>query len=575
MQKIALALLIFLAISFKSEAFARGKSKISFEKKETTLYVDSLETKDSWTLYFCDKYGAVPYVDLADSLNILYGEGSYSIESGGENYIVRRNDNGATVQIDQEEKKIIFSDFDLFRQQVGSVTLLDIVFEKDWIRHEPLSYETRGFPIDIQYETFDIKIAVIGDQCLLPLQTFSDIFASSSIGTFLYNGKELFYVHDDSFLKNGDGSLTPLGQKYYETKPAALDKELAAFNLRELALNLQLNYGLKERHEIVKFSDWMEALGLFDRLSSTDSFESDYALAEICYRYLGDLHSVFCMSSPYTRRAEDDQEAVTLSASPSNIRMRQSLGQANNIRKDFFPSGIPGYQKVGDTAYVTFDSFFQNGRDYFEEPLTAEEKEKILSDYPSSGIDTFGLINFANQMIQSDKTIRNVVVDLSCNTGGSLDAEVFAACWLLGRSDLQIRQGITGCHSSTSYTADVNFDEKFGMEDDTVNDKRLFCLVSGITFSCANLMASTLSESGKATLIGSKSGGGSCAVYLTSSATGALFKTSSAWRFSYEKNGAFIDIDSGVAPDYKLTELNSFYNRSDKNGLTAFINKLY
>ena len=84
-----------------------------------------------------------------------------------------------------------------------------------------------------------------------------------------------------------------------------------------------------------------------------------------------------------------------------------------------------------------------------------------------------------------------------------------------------------------------------------------------------------LKESGRATLIGSKTGGGACAVYPTSSAIGTYFNTSSHFRFSAEKNGVFKDIDDGVSPDYKLTELRSFYNRSDKNGLTAFIKKLY
>ena len=59
------------------------------------------------------------------------------------------------------------------------------------------------------------------------------------------------------------------------------------------------------------------------------------------------------------------------------------------------------------------------------------------------------------------------------------------------------------------------------------------------------------------------------------SASGTLFKTSSFYRFSAEKNGAFNAVDDGVSPDYKLTELRSFYNRSDKDGLTAFIQKLY
>ena len=166
------------------------------------------------------------------------------------------------------------------------------------------------------------------------------------------------------------------------------------------------------------------------------------------------------------------------------------------------------------------------------------------------------------------------MVDLSCNPGGAVDAEIFTACWLLGIANLQIKSGTTGCQSDTSYVSDVNFDGQIN-RGDIVNDRRLFCIVSDITFSCGNLLASTLKESGRVTLIGSKTGGGGCSVYTTSTAIGTVFKTSSYFRFSAEKNGMFKDIDDGVDPDYKLTELNSFYNRSEKHGLTAFIRNLY
>ena len=84
-----------------------------------------------------------------------------------------------------------------------------------------------------------------------------------------------------------------------------------------------------------------------------------------------------------------------------------------------------------------------------------------------------------------------------------------------------------------------------------------------------------LAESGKVTLIGNKTGGGACAVYLTSTAAGSLFQTSSPWLFSSVRNGAFFDIEGGVVPDYKLTGYSSFYDRSEKKGLTNFIEKLY
>ncbi|MBR4796456.1 MAG: hypothetical protein IK040_02030, partial [Spirochaetia bacterium] len=270
------------------------------------------------------------------------------------------------------------------------------------------------------------------------------------------------------------------------------------------------------------------------------------------------------------------REGIDIVPSPSVKSFVQNLHERLEARQEFFPDGVPGYQKKGDTAYITFDDFsFDRSRDYAKEPLTRKEKRAVEKDFASSGIDTVGLIHYANEEIQNNPKIKNVVIDLSCNTGGSVDAEVFVASWILGQSSLAVRRNITDCQSATSYTADVNFDGKFGEADDYVGDRRIFCIISGTTFSCGNLLASMLAESGKVTLIGNKTGGGACAVYLTSTAAGSLFQTSSPWLFSSVRNGAFFDIEGGVAPDYKLTGYSSFYDRSEKKGLTNFIKKLY
>ena len=545
---------------------------VTFYAEATNVYIESLDTTGTLELLFSDATGSIPYVSLQDGLDFLYGAGEYTTEVKDGIIVVTRS-NGAFLEVDTGEETIYFSDYDLFLKQPDAVTLLDIVLEDDIIKHEPLSFESRGKPLNIGYGSFDIDIFKADDLCLLPLQTFSDIFGIASLGALLYNGEDLFFVSSKSCLKNYDDELTELGEKYYSVEPSQLDEDFADFNCRELGLNLQLNYGLAESHNITAIMEWFDMLGLDEKLSSTDPFQGDYALEEICDKYLGDLHSAFLARSPYTGIHREEIEIVP---SPSVKSFIQSLIERLSARAEFFPDGVPGFQKKGDTAYITLDEFsFDRSRDYAKEPLTRKEKRAIEKDFASSGIDTIGLIHYANEEIQDNPRIKNVVIDLSCNTGGAVDAEIFVASWLLGQSSLAVRRNITDCQSATSYTADVNFDGKFGTPDDYVGDRRIFCIISGTTFSCGNLLASMLAESGKATLIGTKTGGGACAVYLTSTAAGSLFQTSSPWLFSSVRNGAFFDIEGGVVPDYKLTGYSSFYDRSDRKGLTAFIKKLY
>jgi len=545
---------------------------VTFYPQTTTAFIESLEDIETLDLMFSDATGKIPYVSLQDGLDFLYGAGEYTTEVKDGIIVVTRS-NGAFLEVDVEDETIYFSDYDLFLKQPDAVTLLDIVLDDSIIKHEPLSFESRGRSLTLEYGTFNIDIFKAGDLCILPLQTFSDVFGIASLGAILYNGEDLFFVSSKSCLKNYDDELTELGEKYYSVEPAELDEAFADFNYKELGLNLQLNYGLAESHNITKIREWFEMLGLDEKLSSTDPFQGDYALAEICYKYFGDLHSAFHARSPYTGV---HREGIDIVPSPSVKNYIQNLHERLEARQEFFSDGVPGFQKKGDTAYITFDDFsFDRSRDYAKEPLTRKEKRAIEKDFASSGIDTIGLIHYANEEIQDNPRIKNVVIDLSCNTGGAVDAEIFVASWLLGQSSLAVRRNITDCQSATSYTADVNFDGKFGAPDDYVGDRRIFCIISGTTFSCGNLLASMLAESGKVTLIGNKTGGGACAVYITSTAAGSLFQTSSPWLFSSVRNGAFFDIEGGVVPDYKLTGYSSFYDRSEKKGLTAFIKKLY
>ena len=553
MRRILLTVLLFCL--FLQPAISQG---VTFNTKPTTVFIQSLDNTETLDLLFSDATGAIPYVSLQDGLEFLYGNG-YTCEMQDGIFVVTRS-NGAILKVDVDEETIYFSDYDLFLKQPDAVTLLDIVLDDSIINHEPLSFESRGKSLTVEYGSFDIKIFRAGDLCLLPLQTFSDIFGITSLGVLLYNGENLFFISSKSSLKNYDDGLTELGEKYYSVEPAELDEDFAKFNCKELELNLQLNYGLAKSHNIDNFEEWFEMLGLDKKLSSTDPFRGDYALAEICDRYLGDLHSAFHIRSPYTGV---HREAIEIDPSPSVKSFILNLTERLSARHEFFPDGVPGYQKKGDTAYITFDDFnFDRTRDYAKEPLTRKEKRAIEKDFASSGIDTIGLISYANEEIQANPKIKNVVIDLSCNIGGAVDAEVFVASWLLGQSSLAVRRNITDCQSATAYTADVNFDGKFGAPDDYVGDRRIFCIISDITFSCGNLLASMLAESGKVTLIGNKTGGGACAVYLTSTAAGSLFQTSSPWLFSSVRNGAFFDIEGGVVPDYKLTGYSSFYDRS-------------
>lgn len=92
-----------------------------------------------------------------------------------------------------------------------------------------------------------------------------------------------------------------------------------------------------------------------------------------------------------------------------------------------------------------------------------------------------------------------------------------------------------------------------------------------MSFLSGNFVPNVFKSSGKVTLIGQTSGGGSCTVLPMSTALGSVFNISSFIRMSFTKNGSFYDIDRGADPDIYLSKAESYY---DRKKLAEFIDGL-
>ena len=543
------------------------------------FYITDMETELDCPLYFINGVNDLPFINLCDWVDLMLEFNaetpSYSLELETDGHVAMlTRENGYSMLIDFMEQKILFDDFDGFLHSTGDTSLLDnltsgymdengnpILIE----RVKKGSFDRYGKEIELDLAAYDIPLYWSEEEglYLVPMQTMSDFMMSLVYGrTLLFNTEAVYMGCADDF-GFGSSELTPLGYSYVYSVPSAmLSEELAWYSYCELCLAMDNLYGLKEIHDISSFDKIFRETGYRDALTSTDPNVKDGALVDFINYYLDDMHSGFSGASYLTDYAQTSGEEGLASQRDSETAQIYYSARANADHL------IEAYEEVGNTAYVTFDHFHVGGwaEDYYAGNIEVEK------DPESGTLDTIGLIMYAHEQIaREDSPIENVVIDLSLNGGGDIDAGAFAAAWYLGEASVSIRSSMTGAISTGTYRVDTNLDGVFD-EQDTVRDKNLYCLTSPYSFSCGNLVPNIFRSSGRVTLLGKETGGGSCSVLTMSTAHGSLFNISSPKRMSYMKNGSYYDTDRGILPDCIIVKPEHFYNRQ---ALTDYINQLF
>ena len=69
------------------------------------------------------------------------------------------------------------------------------------------------------------------------------------------------------------------------------------------------------------------------------------------------------------------------------------------------------------------------------------------------------------KITRENSPIRKVVLDLSYNGGGAINAAVFLLCWFLGDAQVSITDPVTGAESTVAFRADVNLDHQYDSRD--------------------------------------------------------------------------------------------------------------
>ena len=567
---LSILLILSMFASLGVTAFAAETHEIT--SAAFPLYFDSDDMGMDVTLYFLDGVTDLPYIEVNDWLslmdNFFDGPGTdinYSIETDGPVVTYTRHnsdsearDNGATMVIDFDKNSIDFMDYNVFCLRGNAATLLDTV-TMNLLNEagEPVllekvdtgSFTRYGDELIFPLSDYGIDLIMQDGLYLVPLQTMSDIvMPNTTMGSFFFNGQCVIVSAD----------ISACADLYYAAPTGDRSEALAEFGYNELCMMMDYFYGLTETHRIESFDRLFDDIGFKGPLTGPSAEQADKAIYRLTTDFLDDNHTDWhgfsYLAGPLDYSA----------SGAARTKLFAYLERLNAAKAQFYPDGIPGYEEIGNTAYISFDTFMnltRNGEDYY----LVED----LQDFPAE--DSIALIMRAHEQIYRENSpIENVVLDLSTNLGGSESAAAFTIAWFLGEAAISGTDNMTGAMGTTTYRADVNRDGVFD-EKDTVADKNLFCLISPCSFSSGNLVPCVFKDSGMVTLLGRTSGGGACSILNVSTAWGTSFQISVNICASFLKNGAFYDVDRGAEPDYVLTVPDSFYDRA---ALTDYLNSL-
>lgn len=554
--------------------FPDGVTEVT--SKTLTCYNGAPENTLDFTLYFMNGADDLPFVNVEDVPVIL--DAAYNVPDdvgnryttdiiGSSLYISREN--GSFAVFDFSDQTICFDNRSMFVAPAGVTAWLDLTNSEskacapaDALLSMSVTYMRTGKMSEFRLGDYQIPMLLIDHTGYVPLQTISDLFLSDIYYSLLYNGDSMFMAPNGSLTADpGTGTPGTFTELYYTKEATAKSGALTQLTYNELCLVLDSFYGLAEEHHVTSFDDLFIETGMISRLLSNDPADTLSALDELTLGFFSDYHSSvtahsYLLGSSTIGSAAGDYMGTILE---KELTMMIKYDIA---RMERYPDGVPGYEEFGDTAYITFDTF------YMDPTSTYTDME-----YTNNSKDTLELILYANsRILREDSPITNVVLDLTMNGGGMADTAVMTLAWLLGGAKLTVRDTSDGSEGTLIYSFDGNADGEFNTEKDALGmNCHIYCLISPKSFSCGNLVPAMLKNSHRATLIGERSGGGACVVLPLSTADGNMFCISGHKKLSTVQNGIFYSVDQGVDPDFAVSDPAHLY---DREYLTEYIHQL-
>ena len=550
------------------------------------------ESQGSVMLRFYNDMPNVAYVSISNFQRIMYpGTTVQVVKTAPGQYALTSPCGTATVDTDKD----IFEsdDYEAFTNMMGQVQagMANVIYDAlPIIRWKSVETTPKSVHVALDYGKFGIDLRDDDNNVYFPFATITDLYVDGYMHMDAYNGQTVMVAPNGGYsLDDGYPAhfITPILQ---ETRTA----DLADFSYRNLCFTmtnffgypgrtLLENNGLKEKGLDQALLDYgkggqmtrelLKSENMYDYIAGTATLgclldDGGHTYTDVMTISMFDGNPAFKATANERKEAK---KAEFISYCPEYKDVAKVLddrytleGELKAMRTEKMGEGVK-YYKEGQTVYCWFNTFMcddSGWRKFYK----GEAPKPTVEDYPDDWL--IALID-ALEKAENDPEVKNFVLDISTNRGGSSDIVLFITSLFCNKADMYYENALTGQRIKSTFEVDRNLDGKFDEKDAEVKYHLNFALlVSPFSWSCGNMLPALLKDYG-IPLIGMKTGGGSCAILYNPTAEGFGYRYSTHRHRLNNTKGE--NIDSGINPTYELDKDDFF----DVQKVTQLVESYY
>lgn len=366
---------------------------------------------------------------------------------------------------------------------------------------------------------YNYDIIIQDNEVYVPYEILNMIGINQGESHLIYNQKELYFLN--SYLAD-DETIYQISNK--ELHGTVIPDEMIEARYNQFCFMLDKMYGLrtvfngKTADEFIK-----EDKEIYNKLHSKNNNVYERGLIDFLLKKLDDPHTSLGYRNFYSEiTTKKDIKIPKKFPSDYGSRYVDIINSLRALSKQYQALNIPNNiaNSYGHTGFIKFDSFDLETKDYLYDEDGNPKPHAHLHD-------SFLYVKRGIEILTKDPKIRNIVLDLSCNTGGYIDMAI-AIMGLLTNDDIDqpYHNMINDQQYYNSYRVDADLDGDYN-DDDAFTGFNYYILTSPASFSSSLSLSGMAHDMGVAKIIGQKSGGGMCSVGSIMLVDGTSFKFSS------------------------------------------------